>query len=539
LAAGCPSPNEAVEVTQTVTQGSERELREDGRRPIRGTTRVLVLAFDGVGRDSLREAIESGRMPRLASITGAPRRDGSYEHAWADPQTLSILPSTTVAAWTSIFTGRPPAESGVAGNEFFAREDQYFWAPAPVSVPSVAQTMDVYNGTRFQQLIAVETLYEQVDVRSHVSLSHVHRGADTLTMPGASSYDEVFLSFLGGTLDRDDGRALYGDLDRSSVDSLLEQVEEGIPDLQTVYFPGIDLYTHVAPDPLEEMQKYLQEVTDPEVGRILDAWEEAGALDDTYVVVVSDHGHTPVRSDDRHSLDASGDDEPPAVLEALGFRMRPNEEGESDGNYTAAIAYQGAFAYIYLADRSVCTEEEDECNWNHPPRMEEDVLAVARAFHEASERGARVPAMRGTIDLIFAREPQPPSVTAGPFMVFDGRRLVPIAQYLARHPRRDLLRLEERLRGLAEGQFGHRAGDVLLLSRTGGGRPIDERFYFSGPYESWHGSPAESDSAISFVVAHRGKTGAEIARYIRPALSRPPSQLDVTPVVVRLLEEER
>jgi len=34
----------------------------------------------------------------------------------------AIFPSITLASWASIFTGRMPAETGIMGNEFFARD---------------------------------------------------------------------------------------------------------------------------------------------------------------------------------------------------------------------------------------------------------------------------------------------------------------------------------------------------------------------------------------------------------------------------------
>ena len=57
-----------------------------------------------------------------------------YEHAYSVPNAVSILPSTTVAAWSAIFTGAPPAQNGVPGNEWFVREEMKFYAPVPVSV---------------------------------------------------------------------------------------------------------------------------------------------------------------------------------------------------------------------------------------------------------------------------------------------------------------------------------------------------------------------------------------------------------------------
>jgi hypothetical protein len=76
---------------------------------------------------------------------------------------------------------------------------------------------------------------------------------------------------------------------------------------------------------------------------------------------------------------------------------------------------------------------------------------------------------------------------------------------------------------------------VLLITRSGVERPIEERFYFSGLYNSWHGSPTAQDSRIAFVVANPGRTGEEIRERVRAAVGERVDQLDVAGVVLRLL----
>ena len=88
--------------------------------------------------------------------------------------------------------------------------------------------------------------------------------------------------------------------------------------------------------------------------------------------------------DDRHALEAEGEDEPSALLERVGFRMRPLklELADDEQDFQATMAYQGAFAYVYLADRSTCTSAGATCDWSRAPRLEEDVLPVVRdAMH--------------------------------------------------------------------------------------------------------------------------------------------------------------
>jgi hypothetical protein len=527
------------EVLELFAEGGEKILREP-MRPVRGTTRVLVFALDGVGAEELRTAIAGGGAPNIAALLGPATADPDlYAHAYAAPGVLSILPSTTIAAWTSLFTGEPPARTGVPGNEWFVREEMRFYAPAPVTVTETGDALSIYTDDLLGQAIRVPTVFERISVRSFVSLSQIHRGADLLTTPGLSNLDDVVGAVARGIVSDDEvEQEAFVELDRAAIENLIESLDEhGIPDLQVVYFPGVDLYTHVAERPIPDQLEYLREVIDPAVGELAAYYRGRGASDDLWVLFVSDHGHTPVISDERHALGTEADDDPPRLLERTGFRMRPFvlEPADDELDYQAAVAYQGAFAYVYLADRTTCAEPGTGCDWNRPPRLEEDVLPVVRAFDAANRTGTGAPKLRGTLELIFAREPRAPGVDALPFQIWDGSRLVPIAAYLAADPRPELLDLEPRLAGLAAGPYGHRAGDVLLLTRSGTHLPIEERFYFSGVYRSWHGSPTSQDSRIPLIVARPGGSGEAARERVRAAVGHDPSQLDVAALIVALL----
>ena len=536
-----------ADVVELVGEGGEKLLR-DPMRPTRGTTRVLIFALDGVGDDELMLAIRQDGAPNMARMLGAASGSaGTYANAYAVPGVLSILPSTTLAAWSATFTGEPAATNGVPGNEWFAREERRFYAPAPVTVDDNEDAIAVYTDGLVGRALRVPTLYEQVGVRSFVSLSQVHRGADLLTTPDLGALGNLVEAAAEGIAGEDDvEQEAYSELDRASVESLLRTLEErGIPDLQTIYFPGVDLYTHVSETSLAKQRQYLREVIDSAVGQVLDAYRKAGALDDTYILFIADHGHTPVLSDDRHSLGAEGDDEPTSLITRTGFRMREmdldvdDDEGDDNDDdeqdFQAVVAYQGAMAYVYLADRSTCPRVEARCDWNRSPRWEGDVVPMLSAFDAANRTGAVVPALRGTIDLILSRPPRPVGTDALPFQVWDEGRLVPVAEYLTSHPRPDLLAFESRLEGLAAGPFGHRAGDILLLARSGMQLPVEDRYYFSNEFRSWHGSPTAQDSRIPLIVAHGRRSGSEIERDVRAAIGANPTQLSIAPLVRALL----
>jgi hypothetical protein len=532
-------PTEVKETAELAVSGGERQLR-DPMRALDSGPRVLLFALDGVGVDEFRRTVREAKGGHIQTLLGEESKRGEYTHAYAVPGALSILPSTTVAAWSSLYTGEPPARTGVPGNEWFARDEVRFYAPAPVSVDSKVDTLRMLTDGLVSDAVKTPTLYEKADVRAFVSLAQVYRGADLFTTPEPTDVADLAGEFAKGLVDeeQDVHREVFSEVDEESVDSVLEALgRHGIPRLQVVYFPGVDLYSHVARHALDEQRRYVREVLDPLVGRVLDAYAKQGVLEDTHVLFVSDHGHTPVLGDDLHALSADGDDEPTALLARQGFRLRPAklELEEDEQDFQAVVAYQGAMAYVYLADRSTCPEKGQRCDWKRPPRFQEDVLPVVRAFHEATNRGTGVVRMKGALDLILTREGRPVGQDALPFQVFDGERLVPLREHLEAHPRPDLLRFAERMDWLGAGPWGDRAGDVLLLARSGLERPIEQRFYFASRYRSWHGSPSHQDSLVTFVVARRGAEGRELARRVRSVVGESPSHLDVTPLVLELL----
>jgi hypothetical protein len=529
----------AGETAELVAEGAEKVLRNP-MRPPRGAPRVLVFALDGVGADELDAVIRGGRARNIAHLVGNARRGepGVYRHAYAAPGVLSILPSTTYAAWTSLFTGEPAGRTGVPGNEWFAREEDRFYAPAPVTVTEHTQALQVYTDQLMGRVTHVPTLYERANVRAYVSLASLQRGADLVTVPDPTSFGQLVTAFAEGAEHGDAKREVYAKVDEGAAGSLLSVIEKrGVADLQVVYFPGVDLWTHVAPDPLTAQRQYVETVVDSVVGQVLGAYRRRHALKDTYVLFVADHGHTPVLSDDAHALGTDGDDEPPAVLRQAGFRVRPFKltVGDKERDYQSVVAYQGAMAYVYLADRSGCAAPGTRCDWRRPPRFAEDVLPVVRAFDAANRTGAGVPQLRGTLDLIFARQPRPFGEDAAPYQIWDGDRLVPVGEYLRAHSRPDLLDLERRMDGLSAGPYGNHAGDVLLLARTGIERPIRDRYYFSGIYHSWHGSPTDQDSRIPLIVAEPGGDGRQLRALVTGAVGPHPTQLDITRLVLALL----
>jgi hypothetical protein len=544
LCAACAAPKAA----KLVVKGDERHLRE--RAP--GTPEsspekppILYLAFDGVGRERLYDMLKKGQLPNLATLLGGRGGGGALPHAHLDEHLLSTLPSSTMAAWATTMTGVGPAEHGIAGNEFFIREERLFACPAPVSFSDSKPTLEIFTDSYMDTLAAAPVVYERMrekdpNVLIWVGMHDLYRGADELLLTKRGVLASAFEGFIEVEakkhLEDKESRRLYAELDEAVIDSVASRLGQGpVPDVLTVYLSGTDLYAHVAEEGPDAAQRsYLSEVVDPHLRPLIDALNARQALARRWVVLSADHGHTAVVHDDAHALSTKADEDPPSVLQRIGFRVRPFARKVPDKDpFSAVLAYGGAMAYVYLADRSRCPGEKDVCDWKLPPRYEEDVLAAAEAFYKNDEDGSIVPPMRGTLDLILTRRPKPYPQIDAPFEVYVGHgKTVPVDAYLKDHPHPTYVSVDARLRDLAVGVHGERAGDILLLAHNGDRDRPEERYYFAAPYRSWHGSPSKQDSEIPLIVANPLQTSAAIGAHVKRVLADRPFQQKVTDVLL-------
>ena len=526
-------------VTHTIeTGGEERETKVAVPASPSGP-RMIIFALDGAVPAGMMDDIKNLQMPHVKELLGNDQGDGLFEHAYAAPHALSILPSSTIADWSSIFTGSVPAWDGIPGDEWFDRETATFFAPVPVSMTDIADNTKLVTDDLIGHELEVPTLYERLRLRSYVSMLSVHRGATFYTTVGPDSLSDLFSHLVRGTLKgRDPERSLSGTLDRASVDELIKAIEEhGIPDLQVVYFPGIDIFTHAAEDPLNSQKRYLAHVTDGAIGKVLEEYNRHNALDNTYVIFIADHSHIPTMNDEKHRLGPDDDSSPFKAVAKAGFRVRKASliVGGADKDFQAVLAYQGSMANIYLADRTTCPKDDDKCDWKKPPRFEEDVIPVLNSLYRSNRRGRPIAGLKGKLDLIFSRQPTPAGTRALPFEIFDGQKLVPIDEYLSEHPRPDLPELSERMRWLGAGPYGNRAGDIVLLPKACMNVPIQNRYYFAGmTHYSWHGSACEQDGHMPFILAQAKGSGEKMRSIMNKFGGATPSEREMTPLVVSI-----
>jgi hypothetical protein len=142
--------------------------------------------------------------------------------------------------------------------------------------------------------------------------------------------------------------------------------------------------------------------------------------------------------------------------------------------------------------------------------------------------------------MVLTRRPRPYADEDLPFEVYVGRgAVVPVETYLAEHPHPNYVDAPSRLRELAVGPHGERAGDVLLLAHYGDRDAPEGRYYFAQPYHSWHGSPSRKDSEIPLIVARASDSTDAIRSIVEHALGEDPHQQKVTDLLLSLRRQPR
>ncbi len=522
-------------VVKLVMSGDETSLRSrpEGSQPSSpGAPPLMLLALDGIERDLLYSMLKQRELPNLALLLGPD--------PYLDDSMLSTLPSTTMPAWVTTLTGVGPAEHGVTGNEYFIRETQTFACPAPVSFNSMEPTLAIFTDRYLDKLVEVPTVYERMrkqdpDVLIWVAMNHLFRGADKLLMAKRTLLVKALMGMVVLPSSKTKAsRNVFEALDVAAIDAVVDHLgADTLPDVLTVYLSGTDLYAHIAHEgPDDARRAYLREVVDPALGKLVKRLRERGVLERQWTMVIADHGHTEVVHDEPHALGTQ--DAPVELLKAAGFRVRPfKQEVAKDDPYSAVLAYGGAMAYVYLADRSQCVGEKDVCFWKAVPRYKEDVLAAAEAFHKNNADGSLAPKLKGALDMILTRKPKPFADVDVPFEVYIGDgRTMSIEDYLKEHPHPTYVALAERMKDLAVGSHGERAGDILLLAHNGNREQPQQRFYFASEYRSWHGSPSKADSEIPLIVANHHHRSAKIGAWVRSVLGARPSQQKITDLML-------
>lgn len=244
-------------------------LPDSVQRPPRA---ALVFFVDSLGKAEFDGLLADGRLPSIQ--THLVERGVSIERA------VTCVPSITYAVSTSFITGRFPGRHGVVSNKWYE--------------PSTGRFQNYCSIGTYQRVDgdydATPTIYDVLGDRCTVSIqTAIRRGAfHSIDNWATSGINWFFENKIG-------------------VDCLVAQRLELIaersqqwgrwPDLIWAYFPATDENGHQFGPGSPQRIKTLVNV-DRQIGHMCDALKDIGMYDDTYLVLVSDHGMAGVSRED-------------------------------------------------------------------------------------------------------------------------------------------------------------------------------------------------------------------------------------------------
>ncbi len=446
--------------------------------------RYLLIDIDGLRRDVFENALAKGKLPHLARLLGS------------EPLSIPALapaPSITFCSQASLFTGAHPKDHGIPGNQFFDRFGTFNNGTPIHFAFDVGDTLEVNDAVSvFTDGLAVQrlmrpTVYEKLAARGKFSVVAGNMYAAPLASPGVCTWLRPSLTNLarftkGGNL----FGISPGRYDRAILNKALNHLKKnGLPDMLTVYFMGLDHQSHkYGPGAQKD---YLVHHVDPMVGELLTAYAAAANPQNPALpagllaVVFSDHGQIEVIPDKVHALQLGFpfEKELSGLFEALGLDVHdyPGEDPACD----AVIALNGGMAHVYLHNK---TEK-----WAAPPVFERDVLHVAQAFWDASLDGKYSPSLKNSLSGVLLRNVQKEGWTARYQALTPAGEIVALEEWFALQPPGQYSDPVNRLNNLA----GLYSGDLVLLSNYADG------YYFGGPIHGVHGGLHPDDSEAVLV----------------------------------------
>ena len=235
---------------------------------------VIIIVADGARPDTLAEWIDAGQLPALAGLRAVGGRH----------TITTCFPSVTGPAYLPFLCGRHPAPIGLPGLRWLDRSRCVArgWGHARSYVGHEMRKVDTDLDP------AVPTAFELVP-GSLGALSVIRRGLgrrDRLGTDFRSAFRTARIHFTG-----DVGGWL--DTDRKIADSVARRVREGRPRFVFAALTGVDKTSHQRGhrDPL--VLDALR-IIDGLVARLLADADAKGRAEGLLLLVVSDHGHSPV-----------------------------------------------------------------------------------------------------------------------------------------------------------------------------------------------------------------------------------------------------
>lgn len=318
-AAEAAPPVATTPVVATPTATSERTVQH-----------VIVVTVDGLVPETYLDPDRHGLLiPNLRRIV----REGA-----SSPGALSVFPSVTYPAHTSIASGVTPGRHGIVSNKTFdpldENQDAWRWYDADVKVPRV---WDVAREAGYTTALLDWPVTVGEQATFHVpefwraGIDEDIKLIDALSTPGLLA--EVGREFP----DFNSGFHPQRVTDEAGTDMAVHLIRKAQPNLMFLHVWQVDAAQHKTGLWSEQAIAAI-EGADRQIGRLMAASEAAGIAAHTALVIASDHGFANVQRCVN----------PGALLREAGL-LTTGANGKVSA-WQAAVLASGGSAFVYLND---------------------------------------------------------------------------------------------------------------------------------------------------------------------------------------------
>lgn len=229
--------------------------------------RCIMILADGSRPDVFEDLAAKGELPNCEELF----KPGRFS------PTSSVFPSTTGPAYLPFLTGNYPGTCNLPGIRWFDKKifgqgkprfDRY---RSYVGFESFFLNHDIDLST--------PTLFQYFEHPVNI-FSSINKGSTFKA--NKSKLSRIWYWYYAHLTDR------WGLVDRAATSKLLKAIEEGL-DFAFVVYPGIDEYSHFS-HPHSEKTLSAYRYLDEALGQIRKKLAEQKMLDETLIVLVSDHG---------------------------------------------------------------------------------------------------------------------------------------------------------------------------------------------------------------------------------------------------------
>ncbi len=284
---------------------------------------VIILVADGARPDTIAEAIAAGSVPALARL-----RDEGGAHA-----VTTVFPSVTGPAYVPFLMGRFPGPVGLPGLRWYDRTRRV------ASGPHYTRS---YVGSEMRKVdrdldAGAPTIFELAAARGGESIAALNMIGRGLARRGRMAHSPRFMLRVARTHFRGHVGG-WLDIDREIAGEVAARVRRERPAVTFAALTGVDKTSHSDGHDAPTVREALT-VVDALVAELRADAERDGRADGLTLLVVSDHGHSPVTQHD--DLDGA--------IRALGHRTVAHPWIYSLRAPEVAVMVSGnAMAHLYL-----------------------------------------------------------------------------------------------------------------------------------------------------------------------------------------------